>query len=72
LFYSGNQEEIMYKFTIDSINSAGGILVMWNDKPFKVDSIEYSGKWISVFGTLVLTNFSHAVVGVYICRQPLQ
>jgi hypothetical protein len=45
---------------------------MWNDKPFKVDSIEYSGKWISVFGTLVLTNFSHAVVGVYICRQPLQ
>jgi len=62
----------MYKFTIDSINSDGGILVMWNDKPFKVDSIEYNGKWISVSETLVLTNFSHAVVGVYICRQPLQ
>lgn len=52
----------MHKFTIDSINGAGGILVMWNDEPFKVDSIEHSGKWISVFGTLVLTIFSHAVV----------
>ncbi|XP_011015970.1 PREDICTED: equilibrative nucleotide transporter 3-like, partial [Populus euphratica] len=36
--------------SVDSVNNAGGILVIWNEENFKVDNIECSGQWNAIFG----------------------
>lgn len=51
---------------MDSVNNAGGILVIWNEENFKVDNIEYSGQWNAIFGSHVKTNVACAIIGVYV------
>jgi hypothetical protein len=40
---------------------SGGVLVLWNDNNFKVDSIEYGGQWIAIFGVHFSSDFACAV-----------
>jgi hypothetical protein len=47
---------------------SGGVLVLWNDNNFKVDSIEYGGQWIAIFDVHSSSDFACAVVGVYAAR----
>lgn len=51
--------------SVDSVNNAGGILVIWYEENFKVDNIECSGQWNAIFGSHVKTNFACAIIGVY-------
>ncbi|KAJ6885312.1 hypothetical protein NC651_026046 [Populus alba x Populus x berolinensis] len=46
-FWNKNSVEWL---SVDSVSNAGGILVLWNESTFKVDSIEYGGQWLGSFG----------------------
>lgn len=50
---------------LDVVGKSGGVLALWNENNFKVDSIEYRGQWIDLFGVHASTKFSCVIVGVY-------
>ncbi|XP_011048001.1 PREDICTED: uncharacterized protein LOC105142186 [Populus euphratica] len=47
-------------FSVDSVSNAGGILVLSNESTFKVDSIEYGGQWLGLFGLHVQLDLKYA------------
>jgi hypothetical protein len=59
-----NETNISWDY-IASERKSGSILAMWKDNCFKVESIEFSGQWIALFGYHVATSFHCVIVGVY-------
>jgi hypothetical protein len=37
---------------------------MWDEDLFRVDSIEYAGSWISLFGSFVDDAFEYVITGI--------
>jgi len=52
-------------FNIEAQGRSGGLLAMWDEDIFRVDSIEYSGSWISLFGSFVNDAFDCVITGYY-------
>jgi hypothetical protein len=50
--------------SIDAVGKSGGVLVLRNDNNFRVNSIEYGGQWIAIFGVHSSLDFACAIVGV--------
>ncbi|XP_073260583.1 uncharacterized protein [Populus alba] len=44
---------------------SGGLLAMWDEDLFRVDSIKYAGSWISFFGSFVDDAFDYVITGYY-------
>jgi len=52
-------------FSIEARGRSGGLLAMWDEDLFRVDSIEYAGSWISLFGSFVDDAFDCVITGYY-------
>ena len=52
-------------FNIEAQGRLGGLLAMWDEDLFRVDSIEYAGSWISLFGSFVDDAFHCMITGYY-------
>jgi hypothetical protein len=50
---------------VNSFNKFGGILAMWDDSKFMVQSIDCGGQWVALFGLHVEKQFNCAVIGVF-------
>jgi len=51
-------------FSIEAQGRSGGLLAMWDEDLFRVDSIEYAGSWISLFGSFVDDAFECVITGI--------
>jgi len=43
----------------------GGILALWNENKFKMESVEFGGQRVAIFGFHVATMHHYAIMGVY-------
>jgi hypothetical protein len=54
---------------LKSIGKSGGIIAMWDNSIFKVNSVEFEGQWISICGTHIPSSFNCMIVGVYVASS---
>jgi hypothetical protein len=51
--------------SLESVGKSRGIIAMWDNSVFEVNSIEFGGQWISLCGTHIPSSFNCMIVGVY-------
>jgi len=52
-------------FYIEAQGRSDGLLAMWDDDLFRVDSVEFAGSWISLFGSFIDDAFDCVITGYY-------
>jgi len=52
-------------FCIEALGRSGGLITMWDDDLFRVDSVEFAGSWISLFDSFVDDTFNCVMTRFY-------
>ena len=59
-----NEPGIQHIFS-PSIGNSGGLLSLWNENFFQIESQQISRHWIAICGTITLSNFRCCLINVY-------